>query len=325
MQALDPDVEIAEFDVRRNWLDRPDVVHVHWPERASEPEGIIAASVKSGLMILHLLAWRLRRVPLVWTVHNLQSHEQRHPRLERMVKHQVVSACRGSIHLSKQGRDVALETYPPLQNWPSPVIPLPALVVSVGDDAPIEEVAERAEGEIAGRAIQLVSFGRIRAYKNTPQLVSAFADLGSDHPIHLTVADRPDDPGISEALEAHSGNPRITLDLRWFKDEEMIRIVHDADVAVLPYRSFFNSGAVVDALAFGVPAAVTRSAATEELAATVGDAWLRLLPHELTSEVVAGIIEWAAQPRPPRPNLADHGLEVVAQRTLDLLKLVSRR
>ncbi len=316
MEALESDIEIIEFDVRRRWVDVPDVVHIHWPERASEPERLIAATSKSALMILHLLIWRLRGVPVVWTVHNLRSHEQRHPRLERAVKALMISMCRGSIHLSRLGRDEALECYPSLRRWPTPVIPLPMLsrLTSPGTRA------YRSTNDADERPIRLVSFGRIRAYKNTPRLVEAFAELGPDHPSHLIIAGKPDDAEIGAALRAHEGNPRIDLELRWFEDDEMERIIKSADVAVLPYLSFLNSGVVIDALAFGVPAAVTRSPATEELAEMMGDEWVLLLPRELTSDVVAHVIDWAKRPRRTLPNLLDHELETVTGRTLDLLR-----
>src|SRR3954453_3109557 len=75
---------VVEFSPRSSIAYRGAIVHVHWPEAfLNHSRGSIAAFVRSAITIGLLAA--LRRFlgdKLVWTTHNVRSHENRFPVVE---------------------------------------------------------------------------------------------------------------------------------------------------------------------------------------------------------------------------------------------------
>ena len=59
-----------------------DVLHAHWPDKAlNAPRGWGRGRAAAALAISQ--AAHLRGARVVWTAHNAEPHESRHPRLER--------------------------------------------------------------------------------------------------------------------------------------------------------------------------------------------------------------------------------------------------
>ncbi len=313
IDAANENVEISDFDPRSNWWNKPDVVHIHWPERASDPSNIVAAVAKSFLVLAHFVIWRVRRVAVVWTVHNLRGHDQVHPILERLVKRSLLALCTGVIHLSEAGKAQAETVYPTLPEKMSTVISLPVVIQTVTRER------RRRSSDI----LVVVAFGRMRSYKNTPHLAKTFASLGSDHPSRLIIVGPPDDKTVVAELEALSGDPRIHLDIRWLADHELATVLSSADMVIMPYRAFLNSGVIIDALATGLPTAVTRSPVTEELADQVGHEWLRLIESNLSPQELTDAIDWARHERLDQPDLDRNTLTRVSDETLNFLRSVA--
>ena len=69
------------------------------------------------------LDWaRALGLKVIWTVHNLTSHEHRYPRLEAWFWKAFLRRVNGYISLSETGREVALERFPQLRDVPGSVV-----------------------------------------------------------------------------------------------------------------------------------------------------------------------------------------------------------
>src|SRR4051812_34662367 len=77
--------QVREFSARSLLFGKIDVWHIHWPDRAlvarTYPRILLKFAVVCGLISVA----RIRGTRIVWTVHNIQSHERRNPRLERVL------------------------------------------------------------------------------------------------------------------------------------------------------------------------------------------------------------------------------------------------
>src|SRR3954466_14166822 len=74
-------VAVSEFSPLRLLTSPPAILHLHWPEMVVNVPGLPRAAVRGAALLLLAALARLRGTKIVWTVHNLHSHERRHPRL----------------------------------------------------------------------------------------------------------------------------------------------------------------------------------------------------------------------------------------------------
>ena len=284
-------INLVEWTPIRALLRPGDLWHLHHPEtvlyRRSE-----LASVLETLVLLGLLALaRLRRVRVLWTIHDLGSNDEWHPRLERWFWKRFVARVDAFICLSERSRTMALERFPALVGRPGYVVPHG----HYRDAYPrtVTRAAARRQLAVPPEATVLLHFGLMRPYKNVPHLVRIFRATTTPGAVLLVVG-RPFDPAVEhEVRAAAAGASNVRLDLRWIPPEEVQIFFAASDLVVLPYRRILNSGAVMLALTFACPVLVPDLGAMRDQQAAFGAAWVRLYAGDLTGEELAEACRWA--------------------------------
>lgn len=290
-------VEVVPFSPWTWWRGGADVWHIHWVDAMwNRPRAPVAALRALAILALMWLAG-LRGTRRVWTIHNLQSHERYHPRLERWFWTAFTRRLDGYIALSTLGRKLAQERFPALSR-------IPGFIVRHGHyrgaypSAVSREDARRRLGLPRVSEARVLAFvGRIRTYKDVPRLVRCLR--ASDDPdLRLVVAGRPS----SEALErdvrdAAAGDQRVSLFLGRIREDEIQLYLRAADAVVLPYQEILNSGSALLALSFDRPVLVPDRGAMGELAELVGPDWVRTYRGELTPALLAAAAAWGAAAR----------------------------
>src|SRR5438067_1934267 len=109
-------VSVDEFTARRLLRGRYDVWHLHWPERVAN------RLLRVPAFVLLVLVARARRMRLVWTVHNIEGHTCRHPRVERGLMQWLSRRLDGIVALSGAGAGAARRRYPALDAAPAVVV-----------------------------------------------------------------------------------------------------------------------------------------------------------------------------------------------------------
>jgi glycosyltransferase involved in cell wall biosynthesis len=155
---------------------------------------------------------------------------------------------------------------------------------------------------VAGR---LAYFGLIRAYKGVKELISAFRALPGDG-LSLTVSGRPRTPELAAELSQRAADDeRITLELDYLSDEQLVRRLGEAELVVLPYRQMHNSGAALAALSLHRPVLVPANPINADLATEVGPGWVHTFTGESTHQVLAaGLQALDTTERSPAPDLS---------------------
>jgi beta-1,4-mannosyltransferase len=146
-------------------------------------------------------------------------------------------------------------------------------------------------------------FGLIRRYKNVTHLVAVATVLPPS--FSLRVAGNPSNSELAREIEAAKGSDRrITLDFHFLSDAELVDVVTESELIVLPYREMHNSGSVLASLSLDRPVLVQDNSVNRELAAEVGDGWLQFYGDELRAvDIVAAYASIAAHPPTARPDL----------------------
>jgi glycosyltransferase involved in cell wall biosynthesis len=303
-------VVVEEFSFRRLATGRHDVVHVHWPDSILYRDARSAA-IRTAALIPLLRVARARGAKLVWTVHNLGSHERHHPRTAAVLHRGFLPQVDGWISLTHAGVGDVTRAFPRLADRPHAVIPSGHYASEYPGSS--DRAAARRVLDIADDASVVLFFGQVRPYKNVPGLIRAFRGLDDARAV-LVVAGRPLGPGLAEDVRvAAAGDARIRLRLDFVDPEDVQVLFRAADLAVLPYSEIFNSGSAVLAVTFGCPVLVPDFGALAELGQLVGETWVRTYSGELTSDAIEAAL---ARGRPASgPDLTVLDWDAVASRT----------
>jgi beta-1,4-mannosyltransferase len=249
-------------------LGHVDVVHLHWIELLFWPGGRTplrrlasmhaqTRRATSALQILHDAGVRV-----VWTVHNPpslpeSSYPSVHRRLQRDVAQAADTVIVHSHHAAAEVRRLL-----------SPVGPV--RIVPHGGYAGVYATARESRAETRRRlglppnAFVYLMFGTIRDYKRVPEAIRAFRSL-PDRDARLLMAGSPA-TARTATERAAAGDPRVCLELRTIPDHEVAELFGAADAFVLNYAEVFSSGALLLALAFGLPIVARERGSATELA-----------------------------------------------------------
>ncbi|WP_432257128.1 glycosyltransferase [Limimaricola sp. AA108-03] len=264
-------IEICEGDIDAALAaieaqSAPVIFHLHWTAEfwrnaADETE----ARRRVDSFLDRLSEFRHRGGRIVWTLHNVISHDSRFPSLEIALSRQLVELAH-RLHLHSEGSVPEIEK----------TFALPRKKIRISRHGSYrgaypDFVSRRAAREALelDEADDVILFtGQLRGYKGVETLISAFRDILARHPraLLLIAGDVKTDPftdlvpALSEAERA-----RIRVTGRFIGDMELQLYFRAADVAVYPYRQILTSGSLLLAISFGVPVVIPEVGMTREV------------------------------------------------------------
>jgi len=247
----------AQKDERR-------VIHIHWETNVYGSKYLIVSLAK--MIIKFPTLWLLKKlhgIKIVWTRHNLQSHDYPHPKsddfgrvlmymiADKVLFHENVFA----ISETKSGKHTNIECIPP-GNYINVYGPLWS----------VDRDAIRAKYGLSKDKIVLLALGAVRPYKALEPLIESVIEVTNKGvPVELFVMGRaPKDYGDS-LIKLVGGNKNIILNLTYFADEDTAELHGLADYSALYYgESALGSAAILLSLSYGVPV-ISRDFAVSEL------------------------------------------------------------
>jgi len=243
------------------------VVHFHWLHpyihRRTGPRTVAVLL----LTVFQLIVVRLMGIPVVWTIHNVLSHESPYPRLERWFKHAFVRLgfCSHVFAHCENAADRLIEecALPECVRRQISVVPHGHYVDDYENEITREEARERL-GYDESEWVFLF-FGRIEPYKGVVRLVDVFRSI-DDPDYRLLIAGNPSNDAIERELEGRiAGDDRIRSVLEFVPDEEIQLYMNAADVVVLPYTEITTSGSAILVMSFGRAIIIPRLGCIPEL------------------------------------------------------------
>ncbi len=295
---------------------------MHWPEQFLNRSGRVKATM-FAVAHIGLMVWaRLRGAKMVWTVHNLQAHERRHPGLEQWYRAAFLFLLDGFVSLTEAGHQEAMNRFPMLSGKASAVIPRGHYRGVYPETVSRAQARERLG--ISAEALVVLHLGQIRSYKNVPGLIRCFRDTASSDDI-LLIAGLPFNEKLrSDVVNASGGDPRVRLHLDFIPDEHLQVFLRAADMAVFPYSDVLNSGGVLLALSFDLPTIAPAMGAIPEVQEWVGPDWVHTYHGAFSGEVLARALEWRLKTkRSGRPNLERLDWVVVARETVNFFETLT--
>lgn len=258
--------------------------HLHWPDYQLAMKGGLQVGVRIAALTALLRLAKAKGTRVVWTAHNVSSHERRHPFLERLLWRAVSHSVDGIIALSAFGAQEVRLRHPTLRHVPCAVIPHGHYRDVYG--SPADKAEARTRLGLPPDGLLLLHLGQLRPYKNVHGLIEAFADAQLPEAI-LLVAGQPIDTAMKRSLEhVAEGMSNVMLQLEFVPRDEVRWFFSACDLVVLPYTDFSNSGAAILSLSFDRPIVVPRRGAMMELRDWYGQEWVRVYDGRLSGEIL---------------------------------------
>lgn len=257
----DRGLDYADLRDEPSLVANADALHVHWPEANANARTLLRAVVRSGLYALLLLVFRLRGAAIVWTVHNVGSHEARRPRLERLVLDLTLRVA-DLVLLPSQASGHELRRRFPGASFRQELTSLPAFARR----GLCERQESRALLDLSDDETVLIHFGHLRPYKGVGRLLSLLDEPAFNRTVVLllgTIVPASQREEFAARLLEH---PRVRWVAERYTDAQLDRALSAADLAVFPFAHVMHSQTVLDALAAGVPVVASGGGSLPELA-----------------------------------------------------------
>lgn len=226
-------------------------------------------------------ALRRSRIPFAVIVHDAEAHAGDGYPLQMMLQRRFVRSADAVVALSSHVLDRVRGIVRPeaklLRSTHPPFV--------FGTAPPIFAHAGPA---------RLLFFGRLLAYKGLDLLADATTML-RDVPFELRIAGNGAD---SPALTRLRARPGVTVENRWFAEDEIAPLLAWADAVVLPYREATQSGVAAAALAAGRFVIATRVGGLPE---QLGASPLAILSDPDAESLATTLHSFITNPPPAAP------------------------
>ena len=242
------------FPLLQAWLrhGRPDIVHIHWAHRFIDVDrrGMRLFSIALAIRtICEIMFLRLCGIPVVWTVHNVLSHEQRVPRIELLYRRGLARAVNRLIVHCNHARTIIVDRYRLQRDDRITVIPHGSFRSCYPD--PMSRCEARSRLDLDDEETVLLFFGLIRPYKQVPALIDRFGAI-SDPDGRLVVVGNPwDDELRNDVNAAAAKSTQVQTVLEFVPDDQVPMYLSAADAIVLPFDDILTSGSAILGVSFG--------------------------------------------------------------------------
>jgi len=296
---------------------RYDILHVHWPDNILSHKSAAKSCLLMQTLFLALDFVRAFGRRVVWTMHNIQSHDKLHPRLEEMFWRGFTRRVDGLICPSERLWTRALASLPQLAGKPSRVVPQGPFTGAY-PQAPSRQKA-RAFFGIPNAAEVILFIGRIRPYKNVDGLIRAFSHLSGPNR-RLIVAGVPKSDELRSRINQLAGrDERVILHLHFIADKDVPYYLSASDLVVLPFLEISNSGSALLALSFDRPILAPNREAILDLQENFGSTWVKVYAEaEISPDHLAMALCWAVGTSREAIDWKDRTWSSIAEATKEL-------
>ncbi len=313
-------VKVQEWSFSRILFGKYDIVHIHWPDNILKTKFWFVALAKL-ILLSFALVWirHFRRRKVVWTAHNIESHEGRHPKIEKSFW-AILSKHLDGVTVHEEGiADRLIALRPQLKSVKVEVIPL----AHFKGQYPSGISREDARKQLGLKNDEFVFgfLGQIRPYKNVESLIRAFRELPDGN--RLIVAGNTIDATIRESL-VNLSTKNTRIDLRFgFVDDADLQVFYRAfDLVVLPFSQITNSGSALLALSFDCPVLIANSPTLQGMQAEFGEQYVSFFDGTLDEHSLKQAAMRTAGSKRNQFDLSRRDITTVAKKTFEFYNQV---
>ncbi len=230
---------------------RPDYLHYDWNYSYFLRRHALWTWINSPLFLLELLIVKhIFGCRIMWTMHNIRSHDRPPSRLERLVQQVFARMCDWIRVFSESSSKRAAE-YLKIDPGKFKVVPEGSYVGYYPDFCSMQEARDKLK--IGLGEFVLVYFGAIRPYKGIEELIETFKRMPHEK-WRLIIAGPPRSKQYADEIESRAkADTRIATFMDLIPKDEVQYFFKACDVVVFPFREIENSGSVILAMGFAKP------------------------------------------------------------------------
>ena len=235
---------------------KPRALHFHWLHPYVVRQSWLGTWLRLLQFVCETALIRLTGCKIVWTVHNITNHDDKHPFAERIASRWMGIISSAVIcHSQYAAKEMQkLCQIPPER---CKVIPHPNYISRYDSqsDCPDEFGHDR---DASDNDVTFLFFGRIAPYKGIESMITAFQAMSNSR-IRLLIVGNPTTQAFAsqiETLAAH--DERIHLQLGFVEDCNLPSLFAMADVAMFPFQNILTSGSLILAMGFAKACIVPR-------------------------------------------------------------------
>lgn len=238
------------------------VIHIHWESNVYGSKNLLVSFGKMILKFPALFLLKMMGNKIIWTMHNLKSHDYPHPKSDEFGR-TVMWALAQKVLLHE--KSFAVEQQNKRKNKDIECIPPGNYINAYGPLWQGDKVTLRKEYGLDPNAIVLLALGAVRPYKVLEPIIEAVKEVSKKFPLQLLIIGRAT-PEYGEKLkQLADGDKSIVFNLNYFDDADTPKIHAVADYSALYYgESAIGSAAILLSLSYGVPV-ISRNFAVSEL------------------------------------------------------------
>lgn len=201
---------------------------------------------------------------ILYTAHNIVSHDTDHEERERAFRHR---AAQQFDYLLAHGHYAKERLVEEVKVEPAKVHVVPHGSYEGFYPNYVSRHTARQYFSLADEDFVFLFFGNIKGYKGVDVLLEAFDGLRREQAnARLLIAGRVFEPGTAELIQQYvDEHPGIIFHPGFIADEDAQYYFNAADMMVLPYRRILTSGAALLSLSYRVPVLAPRTGLLPEL------------------------------------------------------------
>lgn len=248
------------------------VYHQHWIQGILGNGGTIEEVKKSILNYTQkILEFRRNGGKVLWTIHNIVSHEAVFPQEETDIYRFLLKTA-DLIHIHSEESKKIIEKLYPIPSEKIIIAPHGNYAGVYADS--INQTSAREILQLPLTAKIFLFFGQVRSYKGIDDLIQTFIRVFSNSfDNYLVIAG---DPGLlleTEKQKLSTIHPRIIFFWGHVPDESIQLFFKASDVVVLPYRRILTSGSAMLAFTFGRPIICPKLGTLKDLVSEEINGW----------------------------------------------------
>lgn len=239
-----------------------DILHLHWPNMFLRSEKTFGRFVYGLKLLLDLQIVTWSDIPIVWTLHNLISHDTRMPGFELWLARKIAGVSKAVIVHSQSAATDAIKQ---LGLNSQKVIVTPHGGYSSFYGSKISKSEARELLSLPEDARIILFFGLIRPYKNVPKLLRIWPRIRERVPnaLLLVAGEAPDQFYKDKLRLMAKGQQGVQLNLFRVPDDKVAPLFSSVDALALPFEQSLTSGTVALANSMAVRLVVPRLTGTE--------------------------------------------------------------
>lgn len=228
------------------------IVHLHWIEFYIKSPYKLATILACLLFLIDILILRLMGIKMVWTVHNLVSHNSEFPQLEiwlrsylsKFVDH-LIFHNQSSLELVKKDHPINLKKVR--------VIPHGNYRTVYGSPVDSQNARQELDLPLTGRIY--LNLGYLKPYKGLEKLLSVWTQHSQQFPEDtLLIAGKPVHEAYAlELTQQASQQNNVKLRLEFIEDSKISVFFSASDVVIFPFKKILTSGSLILAMSYNKP------------------------------------------------------------------------